>query len=77
MKPINKNLGETAVCRMTAGQVVAYIRERNAAGRSNATINRELDIIRGVLKRAKALAPLRGRDTPAARPPEYRASADL
>jgi integrase len=34
-------------------QVAAYIRERNAAGRSNATINRELDIIRGVLKRAK------------------------
>ena len=30
-----------------------YIRERKAAGRSNATINRELDIIRGVLKRAK------------------------
>ena len=30
-----------------------YIRERKTAGRSNATINRELDIIRGVLKRAK------------------------
>jgi len=52
-KPINKHLGDVVVFRMTAAQVVAYIRERNAAGKSNATINRELDIIRGVLKRAK------------------------
>ncbi len=53
VKPINKNLGEVGVWRVTPGQVVAYIRERKTAGRSNATINRELDIIRGVLKRAK------------------------
>jgi integrase len=53
VKPINKSLGEVAVWRMTPAQVVGYIRERKTAGRSNATINRELDIIRGVLKRAK------------------------
>ena len=53
VKPINKALGDVAVWRMTAGQVTAYIRNRKTAGRSNATINRELDIIRGVLKRAK------------------------
>src|SRR5258708_17791300 len=53
VKPINKSLGEVAVWRMTPEQVVGYIRERKTAGRSNATINRELDIIRGVLKRAK------------------------
>ena len=53
VKPINRSLGNIVVCRMTAAQVAAYIRERNAAGRANATINRELDIIRGVLKRAK------------------------
>ncbi len=53
VKPINKALGDVAVWRMTVGQVTAYIRERKTAGRSNATINRELDIIRGVLKRAK------------------------
>jgi len=53
VKPINKSLGDVVVCRMTAAQVATYIRERNTAGRSNATINRELDIIRGVLKRAK------------------------
>ena len=34
-------------------QVRSYLRDRKAAGRSNATLNRELDIIRGVLKRAK------------------------
>ncbi len=53
VKPINKSLGEVAVWRMTPTQVVGYIRERKTAGRSNATINRELDVIRGVLKRAK------------------------
>ena len=34
-------------------QFRSCIRERNAAGRSNAIINRESDVIRGVLKRAK------------------------
>jgi integrase len=53
VKPINKVLGDVAVWRMTAGQVTGYIRGRKTAGRSNATINRELDIVRGVLKRAK------------------------
>ncbi|WP_263376503.1 tyrosine-type recombinase/integrase [Granulicella aggregans] len=51
MKPINKVLGKVAVWRMTAGP--SYIRDRKTAGRSNANINRELDIIRGVLERAK------------------------
>ena len=53
VKPINKVFVDVAVWRMTPAQVSGYIRERKAAGRSNATINRELDIIRGVLKRAK------------------------
>jgi len=53
VKPINARMGETPVWRVTVEQVRSYIRERNAAGRSNATINRELDVIRGVLKRAK------------------------
>ena len=53
VKPINKEIGETPVRRVTVEQVRSYIRDRNEAGRSNATINRELDIIRGVLKRAK------------------------
>ncbi len=53
VKPINKRLGATPVWRITPEQVLSYVRERKMAGRSNATINRELDIIRGVLKRAK------------------------
>ena len=53
VKPINLHLGDTPVWRVTPEQVATYVRDRNSAGRSNATINRELDIIRGVLKRAK------------------------
>jgi len=53
VKPINKQIGDTAVRRVTVEQVRSYIRDRNEAGKANATINRELDIIRGVLKRAK------------------------
>jgi integrase len=53
VKPINQRIGDTPVWRVTVEQVRSYIRERKAAGRSNATINRELDVIRGVLKRAK------------------------
>lgn len=52
-KPIKAGIGSVPVWRITVEQVRAYLRERKAAGRSNATLNRELDIIRGVLKRAK------------------------
>jgi integrase len=53
VKPIKAGIGTVPVWRLTVDQVRAYLRERKAAGRSNATLNRELDIIRGVLKRAK------------------------
>jgi integrase len=53
VKPINRRLGAISVWRVSPEQVLSYVRERKTAGRSNATINRELDIIRGVLKRAK------------------------
>ncbi len=52
-KPINDQFGSIAVSRITVDDVTSYIRERKAAGRANATVNRELDIIRGVLKKAK------------------------
>jgi len=42
-----------SVSRITPDAVLAYVRERKSAGISNATVNRELDIIRGVLKKAK------------------------
>jgi integrase len=53
LKPIKARIGGIPVWRLTVEQVRTYLRERKAAGRSNATLNRELDIIRGVLKRAK------------------------
>ena len=53
VKPINARMGETPVWRVTVEQVRSYVRERKGEGRSNATINRELDVVRGVLKRAK------------------------
>jgi len=53
VKPIKAAFGGTPVWRLTVEHVRAYLRDRKAAGRANATLNRELDIIRGVLKRAK------------------------
>jgi integrase len=53
LKPIKAGIGTIPVWRLTVEQVRTYFRERKAAGRANATLNRELDIIRGVLKRAK------------------------
>lgn len=53
VKPIKSGIGNVPVWRLTVEQVRTYLRERKATGRSNATLNRELDIIRGVLKRAK------------------------
>jgi integrase len=52
-KVVNKKFGDTQVARITPDTVLAHVRERKAAGISNATVNRELDIIRGVLKKAK------------------------
>ena len=39
--------------RISPADVLAHIRKRKTDGIANATVNRELDIIRGVLKRAK------------------------
>jgi len=41
------------VSRISTDAVLAYIAERKQAGTSNGTINRDLDVLRGVLKRAK------------------------
>ena len=38
---------------MTPDTILTHVREQKAAGIANATVNRELDIIRGVLKKAK------------------------
>jgi len=52
-KVLNKTLGDLQVSRITTETVLAHVRERKSNGIANATINRELDIIRGVLKKAK------------------------
>jgi integrase len=52
-KAVNKTFGDIRVSAITPADVLAYIRKRKAANISNATVNRELDIIRGVVKKAK------------------------
>ena len=52
-KVVNAVFGKTPVMRIAPADVLAYIRRRKEAGIANATVNRELDIIRGVLKKAR------------------------
>jgi len=52
-KQVNKAFGDVPVHRITVAAVAEYIRKRKAANIANATVNRELDLIRGVLKKAK------------------------
>jgi len=52
-KAISRHLGNLQVSRITVTDVQSYIRKRKTAAIANATVNRELDIIRGVLKKAK------------------------
>ena len=52
-KVLNRRFGDLQVSRLNSETVLAYVRERKAAAIAKATINRELDIIRGVLKKAK------------------------
>ena len=52
-KSICKRLGAFPVDRLTPGHVHKYLSGRRADGIANATLNRELDVIRGILKHAK------------------------
>jgi integrase len=52
-RQLKKYFGATQVSRMSVESVLAYITERKLAGMTNATINRDLDVLRAVLKRAK------------------------
>ena len=52
-KAINRVLGGCKLASITPEDVLGYIGGRKSEGISNATINRELDVLRGVLKRAK------------------------
>jgi integrase len=52
-KVVSRKFGDLQVSRITPDEIFAYVRERKANEISNATVNRELDILRGVLKKAK------------------------
>jgi len=51
-RAVCKLIGDRKVKSLKPEDVLAYIRARNAEARAPATINRELDVIRGVLKKA-------------------------
>jgi len=50
---LNRTFGTIPVSRITPEDVLHYVRRRKSEGIANATINRELDILRGVLKKTK------------------------
>jgi len=52
-KPLRKYFPATPVARIDAEMILAYVRERTAAGLSNTTVNMEIGILRRILKRAK------------------------
>ena len=52
-RQLKKHFGSTPVCRISTDSVLAYIAERKQAGTANGTINRDLDVLRGLLKRGK------------------------
>jgi integrase len=52
-RPLCEYFGTTAVARISAESILAYIRYRKEKGISNTTVNMEIGILRRVLKRAK------------------------
>jgi integrase len=52
-KPLKAFFGSTRVSRISADLVRDYIKHRKQQGMANKTVNLELELIRGVLKRAK------------------------
>lgn len=53
LKPLCAVFGSTKVNRITVEMVRTYMADRKAAGVANKTINLELGVLRGVVKRAK------------------------
>ena len=52
-KVLNRIFADIPVSRIVPDDILAYVRERKANNIANATVNRELDVLRGVLKKAK------------------------
>src|SRR5579871_5200154 len=55
-KILKNKLGLIPIRKITAETLLAYVRNRKTAGIANGTINREMDVVRGVLRRAKLWA---------------------
>jgi hypothetical protein len=53
LKPLREYFGATALTKITADAILAYIPERKRAGAANRTINMELGALRRILKKAK------------------------
>jgi integrase len=53
LKPLRAYFGNTPVVRLSPDSIMAYISERKNTGVANKTVNLELGVVRGVLKRAK------------------------
>jgi integrase len=53
LKPLREYFGDTPLTRISPDMVRAYVTERKKGGVANKTINLEIGILRGVLKRAK------------------------
>jgi integrase len=53
IKPLSKYFGKTPLTRISTDSVRSYIAERKRSGVANKTINLEMGVLRGVLKRAK------------------------
>ena len=53
IKPLRKYFGEMPLARISPDTIRDYIAERKNAGVANKTVNLEIGVIRGVLKRAK------------------------
>jgi integrase len=52
-KVLNRIFADIPVSRIAPDDILAYVRERKADNIANVTVNRELDILRGVLKKVK------------------------
>ena len=53
LKPLRGYFGATPLTRIAAEEIRAYIAHRKAVGVANKTVNLELGVVRGILKRAK------------------------
>jgi integrase len=53
LKPLKKYFQQTSLARITCEMLRHYITERKKAGVANKTVNLEMGIVRGLLKRAK------------------------